>query len=100
MLQFKGNYYSIKAVAWVLFFILSVRLISFCEEEKAHARSYPQVRTKPVSNITSNGATFSGDIYSLGTEPIIEHGFVWVEGNSPDLSDDRILLGPMGTIGL
>ena len=99
MLQFKGNYHSIKAAAWVLFIVLSVRLISFCEEEKAHARSYPQVKTQPVSNITPSGATFNGDIYSLGTEPIIEHGFVWVEGKFPDLSDDRMLLGPTVTAG-
>lgn len=84
----------IKTLASVILIALSAYLFSRCEDENAQARSYPRVRTNPVSGITSDGATFNGDIYSLGTEQIINHGFVWSNSDYPDLTDSRVLLGP------
>lgn len=54
-----------------------------------------------VTNITESGATFMADIFSLGTEPIIDHGFTW--GNYPDPNVenfDKILLGPCDRTGI
>ena len=65
----------------IILFGLTILLLNNCEDEKAQSRSYPQVRTNPVSGITSAGATFSAEIYALGTEQIINHGFVWDENN-------------------
>src|SRR5512135_2620657 len=66
-----------------------------CIKEDSHPRSYPQVKTNPVTNITGKGATFHGNIYTLGSEPILDHGFVWGEWVDPDMTNDRIFLGPL-----
>ena len=99
MLLFRVRDKSIKAIAILILFGLSGYLFNRCVEETSHARSYPRVRTNPVSGITSNGATFNAEIFSLGTEPIIDHGFVWSDYANPDLTDNKILLGPSGEQG-
>ena len=76
---------SINTLASIFLFVLPVFLFNRCEEEKAQARSYPQIKTNPVSGITSNGATFNAEIYSPGAELMTDHGFVWGQGNDPDL---------------
>jgi hypothetical protein len=82
-----------RAAAAIIIFGLSVSILINCQKDKAHPRSYPQVKTNPVTNITDKGATFGGDIYTMGTEPIIDHGFVWSSQVNPDLMDDKIFLG-------
>jgi len=67
-------------------------LLSYCEEEKAQPRVYPRINTLPVSNITEEGATFNADLYSLGTETIIEYGFVWGTYFNPLITSDKIVL--------
>lgn len=89
----------IKAIGFIFLFILSVILLSDCEEESARPRSYPRVNTLPVSNITENGATFNAEISSLGAEAITEHGFVWGVTINPTINNDNILLGPIETKG-
>ncbi len=100
MLSFRVRNNRIKAMALIIYFGLAILLLNNCEDEKAQARSYPQVRTNPVSGITSNGATFNAEIYSLGTEQIINHGFVWDDNKYADLTDDKILLGPASVSGV
>jgi hypothetical protein len=82
-----------RIAAAIILFSLSAAILSSCQKDTSHPRSYPQVTTSAVTNISEQGATFSADIFSLGSETIIEHGFVWGEGYNPDLSKDRILLG-------
>ncbi len=94
MLSYKSKKNWIKAPAFLFLSALLIWLLNNCQEEKAHERSYPQVRTRAVSNITPNGATFNGDIYSMGAEPVIEHGFVWGTGEDPTLLGSKVLLGP------
>lgn len=57
-------------------FITLILMFSGCEEEPV-MRDYPRIRTQDVTNITSSGATFTGDIYQEGTIPITDHGFLW-----------------------
>ncbi len=90
---FKWDKFAIRSLVWIFFFILSELLISYCIKDKTQTRSYPRVRTNPVSNITEKGATFNAEIYSLGSEPITEHGFVWGKIPKPTLGDEKILLG-------
>jgi IPT/TIG domain len=99
MLSFKAKKNLFKAMARIFFFIVLVRLLSYCEEEKSQSRSYPRVKTHAVTNITSSGATFNGEIFSLGTEPIINHGFVWSETDNPTLMNSKILLGAEAVTG-
>jgi hypothetical protein len=100
MLLSRRRNYGLKAFALFSLLCLSVSMLNNCSEEKDHERSYPRVKTNPVTNITEKGATFSGDIFSLGTEPIIEHGFVWNDGPNPDLTDEKIFLGPISGAGV
>ena len=100
MLLFKVRNSSIKATALIILFVFSAGLFNRCEEEKAKERSYPRVKTNPVTNITDKGATFNAEIYSPGSELIINHGFVWGEGDDPTLNNNKIMLGtgnPEGT---
>ncbi len=78
-----------------LIFIILLVSLSNCEEEKREPRSYPRLNTLPVTNITENGATFRGEIYSEGTEKITEHGFIWDAFSDPRYStSNKVILGP------
>ena len=56
--------------------ILSFQLIS-CQKEIDNQRDYPRIKTLDVVNIDNTGATFRGEIISLGNSPIDKCGFVW-----------------------
>jgi hypothetical protein len=90
---------SVKTLASIILLVLATYFFNRCEDEKAQSRSYPQVRTNPVSGITSNGATFNAEIYSPGAELMTDHGFVWGTGNDPDLGDNNVRLGPGSPAG-
>jgi hypothetical protein len=96
-----GRILFIKSSLFLFIFGLSAYMIMSCDEEKSKERSYPRVKTNPVTNITAKGATFNGDIFSLGSEPIIEHGFTWARYDTPDINnDDKTFLGPNTTGGV
>ncbi len=91
----------IKYFNWIPVALLFCLSLNSCEEEKAHPRDYPRVRTLPVSNITGEGATFKADLYSLGTENIKEYGFVWGPNIDPGLESDKVVFpGANATIGV
>lgn len=78
----------------ILAAIISLFLFTACEEKINDTRDYPEIETTGVSNITAEGATFSGVIVNAGSSRIIEHGFVWGTNkvlNEP--SNDRVYLG-------
>ncbi len=79
--------------------IVFVVIVTGCEEETSKPRVYPRLKTLPLKSISENGAILAADIYSLGSEPVIEHGFVWASGYEPTLSHDRIFLGPATDTG-
>jgi hypothetical protein len=59
--------------------LVSAVLFAFvkCEDEQSVPREYPRVTGMVVTNVSENGAAFMADLYSVGTETLIEHGFVW-----------------------
>jgi hypothetical protein len=79
----------------VIGFMLSVILLmNRCEDEKPVPRDYPRLNTFPVTNISDSGALFTGEIYSVGIEDILEYGFVW--GKTEHLLyeySDKVILG-------
>jgi hypothetical protein len=84
----------------ILLFFVCTLLLSYCEEETSKPRSYPRVNSFPVSDISEGGATFNAELNSLGSEPIIQHGFVWGLYAELDIKrSDRILLGTVNKIG-
>ncbi|MHA7108989.1 Calx-beta domain-containing protein [Sunxiuqinia elliptica] len=49
----------------------------------------PTVSTQPVSSIKATTATGNGNISSLGTSPVTQHGCCWNTTGSPSLSDSK-----------
>jgi len=86
-----------RAVPLFLLFVTSVTMFSNCEKENAKPRSYPRVTSMPVTNISSTGADCSARVYSLGSEPITDHGFVWGLTDPGIDYSDRVLLGVCDT---
>jgi hypothetical protein len=90
----------IHPIAVIFSYLAAVFLLSNCEDESPRPRSYPRINTMPVSEITANGAVFNGELYSLGTEVIINYGFVW-SPFAPDIkSSNKILLGTRNVTGI
>jgi len=68
-------------------------MVIACSKEEVTPRTYPRVHTSDVINITSGGATFTGDI-TFSSVPIIDHGFLWTESGIPLFENaDNISLG-------
>ena len=80
----------------VRIYILSV-LIGFllisCKEEKLN-RDYPFISTLKVTNITSEGATFSSNLINSSASDLTEHGFIW--GTDKTLSIESSLFVNLG----
>jgi hypothetical protein len=90
----------IKAITFIFFFVIVVFILSDCKKDNQTPRSYPRLRNTLVSDITEKGARFSADLYSIGTEKIIEHGFVWGTTDPNIYYSDRIQLGTCDTPGI
>jgi hypothetical protein len=101
MLPVKSKY-SISSVAGIFIFTLFclVQRLTSCKDEKTNPGTLPRIKTNPVTNITDKGATFNAEIFSLGAEPLTEHGFVWGTGEAPTLDNDKVFLGPVNEPGL
>jgi hypothetical protein len=87
----------------ILYFSLPVTflLIICCEEEKPVARIYPRITATSVINISDSGATFTADLYSLGTEVPKEYGFLWdVWGELDYNNSNKVILGKPEKIGV
>lgn len=70
-----------------------IMMVIACSKEEVTPRTYPRVHTNDVTNITSGGATFTGDI-TFSSVPIIDHGFLWSESGIPLFENaDNISLG-------
>jgi len=65
--------YIITLTGFLLIFLVG------CQKEKKTERDYPQIKTSPVDQITSEGARFNANITSGNSEGISEFGFVWGE---------------------
>jgi hypothetical protein len=53
----------------------------------------PEINTESASAITTESATFSGEIITIGEPASTDHGFVWSTASGADLSDESISLG-------
>jgi hypothetical protein len=71
----------------------SVLILWYCEEEP-HQMEYPRITEMQIKNITDSGAIFSADLYTLGSENLIEFGFLWGKSkNQTFTGSNRICLG-------
>ncbi len=77
----------------ILAYTLLVALTN-CSEEENTDRDYPRLLTVGVTNITSDGGVFHGDIFSSSVA-IVDHGFLWSEDAALKLGEsEKISLGP------
>jgi hypothetical protein len=75
----------------LLLSISSFILLKSCEKDKYQ---HPVVHTGEVTDITPEGAMFHGRITEMGSEEIVDHGFVWGTAKEPNLDNSiKILLG-------
>jgi hypothetical protein len=95
---FKKN--TIHPIIFILLYLAAVFMLSNCEDDSPRPRSYPRINTMPVSEITANGAVFTAELYSLGTEVILNYGFVWAASEPNIKSSNKILLGPRNETGI
>jgi hypothetical protein len=74
--------------------LLIIILFTWCEEEKPVTREYPRLTGTSVTNISDSGATFSADLYSMGTEASEEYGFLWDIGGELNYNySNKVILG-------
>ena len=65
------------------FFVFSLLAIFFsahlisCQDNIEGQREYPRVKTLEVVNINNSGASFRGEVESMGNSPVDNYGFVW-----------------------
>ena len=78
---------------------LPVVLITCGDNDEITPRPYPSVKTKEVSRITSEGATFEGELVSL-SDGVIDHGFLVSNSSTFSVGDiEKISLGPTSQKG-
>src|SRR6185295_17492892 len=64
-----------------------------CTKETITPREYPRGFTRPVSNISSNGVVFQGEIFFTSVE-VTDYGFVWSNSWFPTINNsEKISLG-------
>ena len=81
----------------VLFAIIII--LATCSKEEVTPRNYPRVNTLEVTDITSGGATFTGEIIFTSV-PVLDHGFLWSEfGSALFENSDQISLGTKSGTG-
>jgi N-acetylneuraminic acid mutarotase len=89
------------ALYFPLFVFAILLTLTRCEDETAKPREYPRLTGMQIVNISDSGATFIADLYSLGSETITEHGFLWSTGSGSTITgSNRIYLGKPGKTGL
>ncbi len=74
-----------------LYWVLILLSASTCQEIEYEVRSYPRMGLTQVTEVNGEGATFEGEILTLGNSPVDEHGFEW--------NGERVYLGETNTPG-
>ena len=78
----------------ILFLAGLLLTLGTCKKEVA-IRSFPRTLTGKVTDISKNGIRFHGDILALGSEPVLDHGFVIDKSGKPSLRFGEVIsLGP------
>jgi N-acetylneuraminic acid mutarotase len=62
-----------------------------CNKEETSDRDYPRLNTLEVTDVSSDGATFQGEIFYNRNFEIKKYGFVWSENSNPTVQgSDRV----------
>ena len=85
----------IKNIIKICFLANLAVTLTNCDNHEFPKTPYPNVRTRPVTEISSSGVTFNGEMANSDNSSVWTHGFVWTqwENNNPEI-------GPNDSIGL
>ena len=88
-----------KRLYYSLALFLVATTLMRCNVHEVTPREYPRMRTLDVTNISSSGATFTGDVIHAGNEDIVEYGFSWTDNDSTvnRVFETKIITGPFTT---
>lgn len=95
----KKTFFTSKGQIQFLLFLLLTSLTK-CEDEQPVPRDYPRLSGTMVTNVTDSGAVFSADLYALGNDSILQHGFIWSMTDGVLSSSERIFLGVLENTGI
>lgn len=86
--------YKFSSIVIRVLVLMVMWIVLGCSEESVRTRSYPVIDTHSVTEINQNGAILNAELIDLGSDGVIEHGFVYGDFPEPLLErSDRILLG-------
>lgn len=87
--------------SFLVFILLLLFSFAGCQKEKVQPREYPRLNETSVYNITDSSAVFSANLYSLGTEKILNVGFVWDEDNELSITgSNKVILDAQENTGV
>jgi hypothetical protein len=69
--KFNLKHSSVFILPWVFI------LLSCYKDFDPKQQPFPLIRTLPVINNGDAGVQFNGEVIKLGTEPVLDHGFIW-----------------------
>ena len=67
----------LRAIFNILVISISMLFLVKCDNYEFPKSPYPRLETLNVTNISTTGVSFRGNLVQLGDKPIIDHGFVW-----------------------
>lgn len=74
----------------------AVIVLSCSKEFDPKQQPFPLIRTLPVINNDATGVQLNGELIKIGTDPVIDYGFVWAQKDSPIPGPDTFLIS-LGT---
>jgi hypothetical protein len=83
---FQQPLFFIKMKEFFYLLVACLILVSCNKDAELITTDYPLVLTDNIS-VTEDGATFSAEIIDIGTEEILEYGFVWSKKSIPTITN-------------
>ena len=77
-----------------LILLCAFLMLSACTRQEVSPREYPRLATHPVTEITSGGALFNGEITFATSASFTDYGFIWSQKKTPVITNsDTLSLG-------
>jgi hypothetical protein len=84
----------------IILTLICVALCYACNDPKLESRPYPSIDTNEVIDITSEGATLTGEVLALGSSSVQDYGFVYSNHKNSLLNSSEIIsLGKLSKEG-
>jgi hypothetical protein len=77
----------------ILFILSVIPVVIGCKDEEPDTMDFPIIRTLPIADIDSSGATFRCEVIKKGSIPTISYGFIWSMVEPIVGETNKVLLG-------